>query len=491
MSPLLTRPAARRGPAGWHCRADDAPSGVTAGECGAGPLIDGPIDALVPPTSMRPPMRPTTIRTSVRFVVRQGDLMFRDAAEHGEVLRYTLAGGPGEVVTVCNPAHIKALMTADPRIVPSATRRSPLAPIVGPESVLTSIGSRHRQQRAMLLPRFHGKAVAAYTEAIEVATATRIDAWPAGVDVRLAGLAQQITLDIIMSAVFGIAIGRRGEAPSMSPAEQAVRTSTLRLLRASAHPAAAVAQLLNARTTKPVGLTTMLLAPLDRAVFALLAERRAAGDDRADVVTLLLGARDDSGQPLSDSEIRDELLTLVLAGHETTANTVAWTFERLTRNPRVYDDARDAARAGDADYLEALLNESMRSRPVVPIVARELLTPWHFGSHEVDAGVTAFVSILLLHHRDDLYPRPFAFDPQRFLGVRPSPHELMPFGGGIRRCLGAPLAMAELRVVVAEILRRVDLETHDRPAERPRHRNVTMIPGEGGRVRARAVRRTG
>jgi len=153
----------------------------------------------------------------------------------------------------------------------------------------------------------------------------------------------------------------------------------------------------------------------------------------------------------------------------------------------VYADAREAVQAGNDNYLDALLNESMRTRPVVPVVARTLMVPWQFGDQQLESGVTALVSVLLLHHRDDLYPRPFAFDPSRFFDVRPTAHTLMPFGGGIRRCLGAPLAMAEMRTVVTEILRRVDLETTDRPAERPQHRNVTMIPADGGLVRARSV----
>ena len=199
-----------------------------------------------------------------------------------------------------------------------------------------------------------------------------------------------------------------------------------------------------------------------------------------------MAARGDDGAPLGDSEIRDELLTLVLAGHETTSNSVAWTFERLTRNPEVYRRAVLAAREDDEAYLEALINESMRSRPVVPVVARELLSDWQFGPYIVDRGVIALISILLLHHREELYSRPYTFDPERFLGVKPSPQKLMPFGGGNRRCLGAGLAMAELRVVVTQILKRVDLAMTDAPAEQPKHRNVTMIPGSGGLVTALA-----
>ncbi|MGW0035962.1 cytochrome P450 [Gordonia sp. NPDC003376] len=466
---------------GWHLRPADESSGIAGGDERAGQLDDDVSSP--PPISKR--VRVESVWNSVRFVRRQGDVLFDDAAERGDVLWYDLAGGPGPVTVVCNPAHITSLMTADPAIAPSATRRSPLRPIVGPNSVLTSIGERHRRQRSLLMPRFHGKSVAAYRDSIERATAARIDAWPVGEPVRLADLAQHLTLDVIMSAVFGLPDG----VPT-TEAERALRTALVRALHMSTQPVATAAQLMNGFSENPVGVTKLVLRPVDRAIAAILAERRAESGarERTDITALLLDARTEDGQPLSDGEIRDELLTLVLAGHETTANTVAWTFERLTRNPGVYDDAREAVAAGDDGYVAALLNESMRNRPVVPLVARELLQSWRFGTTLVPSGMTVLVSILLLHHRDDLYPQPFAFDPGRFLGVRPAPHTLLPFGGGNRRCLGAALAMAELTTVVTEILRRVDLETHDRPAERPRHRNVTMIPRDGGLVRALAVR---
>lgn len=268
-----------------------------------------------------------------------------------------------------------------------------------------------------------------------------------------------------------------------------MRTAILRFLRLSTTPIATVSQLANARRTEPIGLLKLVMTAVDRTVYRVLAQRRTDGDadTRDDIMSLLLTARDTDGKPLSDTEIRDELITLLLAGHETTANAVAWTFERLTRAPGVYRLARRAARHDDEDYLEALINESMRSRPVVPIVARELKAPFDLGDTRVGPDVVALISILLLHHRDDLYPQPFAFEPTRFLGVRINPYELMPFGGGIRRCLGAPLAMAELRTVVGAILRRVELRTTSAPPEKPLHRNVTMIPGRGGIVVADSI----
>lgn len=468
----------------WHLR-DPALPGVIAGTGDeAGPVSESEAAAL------RPAPRPSAgpLRASLGHTIREGDVLFRNVERHGDVYRTEFLGGPGSVVFLSNPAHIASVMSSPDR-APSATRFSPLRPIVGPDSVLTSIGPRHKQQRRLLLPQFHGRAVTDYQLRIEQATAQRIDEWQPGITVPLADIGQQITLDVIMSAVFGIE-----DESAASPSERAVRAAMIRLLHLSTHPLATAVQLVNARSPEPRGVLKMILRPLDSAIYSVIAERRREGADaadgagRTDILTVLMAARGDDGAPLGDGEIRDELLTLVLAGHETTSNSVAWTFERLTRNPEVYQRAVAAARSDDDGYIEALINESMRSRPVVPVVARELLSDWRFGSYGVERGLVALVSILLLHHREELYPRPYAFDPERFVGVKPSPQKLMPFGGGNRRCLGAGLALAELRVVLTEILKRVDLAMTDVPAEQPRHRNVTMIPGDGGLVRALARR---
>lgn len=464
----------------WHLR-DPARPGLD----GRNAVEAGPVDAAGAAALRAAPSLPMgPLRASLSYTLREGDVTFRAAERYGDVFRSEFAGGPGQVVIVSNPAHVASLMSR-PDDAPSATRFSPLRPIVGPDSVLTAVGPRHKQQRGLLLPQFHGRAVTEYQRRIDAATAHRIDEWRTGEPVALADIGQQITLDVIMSAVFGIE-----DEAGATAAESAVRTSMIRLLQLSTHPLATAVQLVNARSPEPRGVLKMILRPLDRAIYAVIAERRREGADgpdgagRSDILTVLMAARGDDGAPLADSEIRDELLTLVLAGHETTSNSVAWTFERLTRNPDVYRRSVEAAREGDEAYIEALINESMRNRPVVPVVARELLSDWQFGPYAVESGVIALISILLLHHREDLYPRPYAFDPDRFLGVKPSPQKLMPFGGGTRRCLGAGLAMAELRSVVTQILLRVDLATTDAPAEQPRHRNVTMIPADGGMVTA-------
>jgi cytochrome P450 len=196
-------------------------------------------------------------------------------------------------------------------------------------------------------------------------------------------------------------------------------------------------------------------------------------------------ARTEDGEALTDRELRDELMTLVLAGHETTANQLAWAWERLVRSPDAYEWLREAVRGETPDVsevVEATITEAMRVRPVIPVTGRRVAVPWRLGEYGVPAGTPVAASILLLHHREDLYPDPFAFRPERWIGHKPGTYEWIPFGGGTRRCLGAALAMAEQRVVLSMMARRLDIEAASEKPERPRHRNVTMIPARGGRV---------
>jgi len=229
---------------------------------------------------------------------------------------------------------------------------------------------------------------------------------------------------------------------------------------------------------------------LDRATYAVIDARRRAADlaERGDILSLLLSARSEDGEVLSDRELRDELVTLLLAGFETTANSLAWTWERLLRTPDAHEALLHAVRSGERaeEHVEATIVEGMRCRPVVPIVGRRVSVSWRLGDYVVPAASAVSISILLLHHREDLYPEPFAFRPERWLARKPGTYEWIPFGGGTRRCLGATLAMAEQRVVLSAMARRLDLEA-DRPEpEHAQHRNVTMIPARGARATLRA-----
>ncbi|MBJ7348674.1 MAG: cytochrome P450, partial [Thermoleophilaceae bacterium] len=370
-------------------------------------------------------------------------------------------------------------------LVPSLTAESPLKPIVGPNSVLTANGPQHLRQRRLLLPAFHGDAIDNYVRMITEVTEREIETWPLNKPFQLAPRMQAITLEVIMAGILGVD-GR----PQKGTPEYGLSRAIRGLSKASTLPIAQLAELMNFGNDEPVGLTKRAVAILDRYTYAIIAQRRTADDldERNDILSMIMRARTEEDEPMTDHELRDELLTLILAGFETTANTLAWTWERLVRNPVAYDQLRHAVRTDtEADeWVEMTIQEAMRSRPVIPIIGRRVQQPWQLGEYAVPAQTPIVMSILLVHHREDLYPDPFAFRPERWIGHKPGTYEWIPFGGGTRRCVGASLALAELRVVLKTMTRRLDLEA-DRPEpEHALHRNVTMIPKHGARVVVRA-----
>jgi len=462
---------------------DPAAAGLvgTAPPSPAGPIDPGELAGLAAPPAIALPR----LLQSLRFNQRQIEFVFGARRRHGEVFRMHGATRDATVVT-SHPDHVRSLFTAGPEQAPSLTGESPLRPIVGPDSVLTAVGPRHMRQRKLLLPPFHGEAIEAYTQMIAAATEREIDAWPLGTPFALAPRMQAITLDVIMAGIFGI----EGKPAAGSP-EHGLRQVIRRLIAASTRPEAQLGELLQIGREEAVGAMKVGLNLLDRRVYAVIAARRRAADleQRRDILSLLLQARTEEGEELSDKELRDELLVLVLAGHETTANSLAWAWERLLRAPDAHEALLGAVRsgAGAEERIEATIVETMRSRPVIPLIGRRVKLPWRLGEYGLPAESAVTMSILLIHHREDLYPRPFDFLPERWLGDRkPGTYEWIPFGGGIRRCLGAALAMAEQRVVLEAMARRLDLEAVDPAPERALHRNVTMIPAEGARAIVRS-----
>jgi cytochrome P450 len=423
----------------------------------------------------------------LRFAQRQIEFVFRARRLHGEVFRMRTVI-PGHTVITGHPDHVRSLFTAKPELVPSLTAESPLRPIVGPNSVLTANGPRHLRQRRLLLPRFHGEAIERYVQMITDVTERELATWPVGEAFALAPRMQRITLDVIMSGIFGI-----DGLPERGTPEHRLRLTVRELAAASTSVLASFSEIMNVGRDEPVGLMRRGVSLLDAATYPVIRSRRAAEDlgERGDILSLLLQARTDDGELLSDRELRDELLTLVLAGFETTANSLAWTWERLVRHPAAHDRLRDAVRSDDRadEHVEAAIVEGMRSRPVIPIIGRRVAAPWRLGEYVVPAGTPVSMSILLVHHREDLYPDPFAYRPERWLdGRKPGTYEWIPFGGGTRRCLGASLAMAEQRVVLRAMAQRLDLEADDPAPEHALHRNVTMIPSRGARVVVRSRR---
>ena len=449
----------------------------------ASPSPAGPVSAAEAAALPAPPMvslpRPVQV---LRFNQRQIEFVFKARRALGEV--WSMHAYRDVDVVTSHPDHVRSLFTARPEDAPSITGESPLRPIVGPNSVLTAIGPRHMRQRKLLLPAFHGETIERYSQMISNAAEREVDRWPIGEPLALAPRMQAITLDVIMAGIFGV----EGK-PARGTPEQRLRSAVRALVNLSTWKIAQLGELLNIGSDEPVGPTKLALSVLDRPTYQVIAARRGAADlgERRDILSMLLQATTEEGETLSDQEVRDELLTLVLAGHETTANSLGWAWERLVRFPAAHDRLREAVRSGDgADEVERVIQEAMRSRPVIPMIGRRVTAPWRLGEYAVPANTPVLMSILLIHHREDLYPDPFAFRPERWESRKPGTYDWIPFGGGIRRCLGAALAMAEQRVVLETMARRLDLVAADPEPERAVHRNVTMIPSRGAQVVVRS-----
>ncbi|HJR89323.1 MAG TPA: cytochrome P450, partial [Aeromicrobium sp.] len=345
----------------WYLRTSDPGLAAEFTPSPAGPVDDGqPTGRTVPHVGAG-----RTLQT-IRLGMDIGGTLFKAQREAGDVFSLNTRFDPRPVVFVSHPDHIKSLVT-QPDLAPSVAGESPIRPIVG-LSVLTATGAQHRRQRRLLMPPFHGEAIAAYREQIREATTRELDGWRTGTPFALAPAAQAITLDVIMAGIFGI-------EGTMTDSEAHLRERVLWLLRMSMTRIALIGELINAGRQEPVGVLKWALASVDRAIYTVVAQRRAAHvpGKRNDILSLLLDARDEEGEGLTDEELRNELLTLVLAGHETTANTIAWAFERLLRHPDAYDRLRDAVRSDDdGGYLDATIHEAMRVRPVVPIIGRRV-----------------------------------------------------------------------------------------------------------------------
>ena len=356
-----------------------------------------------------------------------------------------------------------------------------LGPLVGPHSTLLLDGAEHLRHRKLLLPPFHGERMREYGELMARGRrAARV-----GVAEGRAVLGDR--LDAGDHARGDPARGLRDRGrPTGS-------TTSARLLRAVLDPMSNRWQMLTLMLApsswgprSPWGRFRQRVREADEAIYEEIRARRAdpAAAERGDVMSLLLQARDEDGEPLSDQELRDELVTLLVAGHETTATSLAWTLERITRHPEVLAQLEDDP---DGEYLDAVIKESLRLRPVVPAVGRMLAEPVELGGYELPAGVSIVPSIYLTHRRPDIYPDPLAFKPERFIENPPSNYEYLPFGGGVRRCLGASFAQFEMKVVLGTILRHARVSAPQSRAEKVTRRSITFAPSSGGRIVARAA----
>jgi len=445
--------------------------------------VDSPSDArgaLVPDPLPPGPSGPGPL-VFANFLARPGGFLESSKRRYGTPFTLRLSARRTVVITD-DPAVIKQVFTSDPTKLLAGAGNEVLRPLLGPRSVLTLDEPEHMRQRKLLLPPFHGDRMKLYGDVIADAARREIDRWPVGEPFAVQQSMQAITLEVIMRAVFGV----RDDRDRLEQIAAPLR----RLLDSMADVRRLFTlQVASSKRNGPLSpwrrFRRALLHPAHEALLGEIRAARAASDlgERDDILSLLLSARDEKGRGLTDSELLDELMTLLLAGHETTATALSWTLERLTRHPTVLGRLTEELRAGEGDdYLDATIKETLRLRPVVPAVARYLAEPTELGDRVLPAGVHITPSIYLTHRNPAIYPEPERFRPERFLERPTGTYEWIPFGGGTRRCLGATFALFEMRIVLGEIFRSLDVATTTDPSERIARRAITFSPSGGGRI---------
>ena len=377
---------------------------------------------------------------------------------------------------VTRPEDIKKVFTASPADLHAGEANRILLPVVGPQSLLLLDEGEHMEHRKLLLPPFHGKRMQAYGESMARIAADEIETWPLGEPYKLRPRMQAVTLEIILRTVFGVRENERLEA---------LRVALRRLLDMVTSPRQALFLIaLGPEKISRFGPFQRVVESVDRLIGAEIADHRESGDlaEREDILSLMLQARHEDGSPMSDAELRDELVTLLVAGHETTANALAWAVERLVRHPEKLERLGADVAAGDDAYLKAVVQETLRLRPVISLVNRSLKVPFEVGGYELPAGVKVAPCIYLVHRDPEIYPEPDRFLPERFLDNAPGTYTWIPFGGGVRRCIGGAFAQYEMEVVLRELVTRRTLSPTRSRDERVYRRAITETPRHDAEV---------
>jgi cytochrome P450 len=427
------------------------------------------------PSGLPPgPSASTTIQ-SVQWIVRPTAMMERCQRRYGDMFTLRLVH-EGRWVFLAHPDAVKQVFTGDPRLLHAGEANVVLLPFLGRNSVLLLDEQPHMAQRKLMLPSFHGERMRRYGQTMAEVTEREVETWPAGRPLKVWPRMQAITLEVVMRTVFGVT-----DTTRLRRLEAALRE----VLSWGSDPRRmAMIAVMGPHRLSGAPAFRRVMAPADALLFEEIRRRRGAHDleERDDVLSMLIQARDEEGRGMSDQELRDELMTLLVAGHETTATSLAWAIERLVRHPESMERLRAEIAAGEDAYLDAVVKETLRLRPVLSIVLRRLKEDMEIGGRMLPAGVTVAPSIYLVHRRPDIYPDPHAFRPERWLDQSAGTYTWFPFGGGTRRCLGASFALFELKAVLSAVLSRVTLRTADPRPERLVRRAVTLVPGNGAEV---------
>ena len=433
------------------------------------------------------PRSPRPFQT-LKWIWKPIPFMRACAEAYGDAFTIRLIGAP-PLVFCSQPAAIKEIFTGDPDILRAGRGNELLRFVFGPNSVVLLDGARHRRERKLLMPPFHGERMRLYGGIMREIADRSIDDWPVEQVFPIHKYMQQITLDIILRTVFGV-----GEDETSSRL-RALLVEFLGLFGSSP-------LLLIRRLHVNLGPLTAWkrIVELGREIDRLLYDEigRCKKDDlqeRTDIMAMLVAARDEDGQPMTDDEIRDELITMLVAGHETTATSLSWVVHRLLQNPDVLAEAQaevasvtgngsegrevTAEQIAELSYLDAVIKETARLNPILPIVTRYLEAPTRIGDHDLPAGCVVSPCIYLTHRRPDVWPEPETFKPERFVDTRVDPYTFFPFGGGLRHCLGAAFAGYEMKIVLARMLSRAVLRPQPAYTVRVVRRGITFAPSGG------------
>ncbi len=425
------------------------------------------------PVALPPEPGDNSLMQTLRWTLRPLAFMHECREQIGNSFSLRFLGFERPMVLISDPAAIKALYMEQANGLPPG-RNIVLEPILGSQSLLLQEGAEHLARRRLMLPAFHGERMRSYEAVLDEIVSAEIDSWPLDSEFPIHSRMQTVTLEAILRIVFGVADGPRLER---------LREMLATVLTETASPRS---QLIALATRRFRGGNAFArfegqLREVDELLYAEIAEHRSKPDlaEREDILSMLMLAEFEGGGTMTDKELRDQLMTLLLAGHETTATALAWTFDLLLRHPRELAKLHDSLEAGEDDYLRATISESLRLRPVVPLAGRRLAKDLVADGLTLPAGTDVTPAIWLAHTRADVYPEPFAFRPERFLEEQPDTYAWIPFGGGIRRCLGAAFAEFEMRIVLREVLTRCELRKASTRPEKIGRRNITLSPKDG------------
>ena len=417
-------------------------------------------------------------------------LPFLDRArkQYGDIFTIRLLG-MGPMVMVAAPDAIKTIFTGSSDVLLAGEGNAPLSAFVGDNSLLILDRQPHLRQRRLLLPPFHGERMQSYGTVMRDLADEALDRWPVRTPFSVQPSMQSITLEVILRTVFGLEEGAR---------KRRLAASLTQLLNALMTPTVMFFGLIRLDLFRyaPFLPLSKMKADVDRQIYEEIAHARRDPKlaERTDILAMMLNARDEDGRPMTDVELRDELVTLLVAGHETTATALSWALERIATHPEVREKIDDelAKVVGEGpiepehvaklEYLDGVVKESLRTRPILPIVVRRLDAPFQLGEWELPKGVRVGPCIWLSHHRPESFPEPERFLPERFVGKKVDPYAWFPFGGGIRRCIGMAFALYEMKIVLATILQRVRYRLNEPGPLEVVRRSLTLAPQKGTEI---------